>query len=334
MTPTLLDSLTRSPPADNQSARAAALDADIVVPLAHLAHLRLTGADVDTFVQGQLSNDVRELKPGYTQPGSWNSAKGRVLALVTLWRDGDATWLETSADIAEPVAKRLKLFVLRSKVTIETPGLQHPAIGLAGDGAAEHLDMLGLPVPSASAGVVAHEGLQIIRRTGMRPRFSLHGPVELLEPLWRTLATRCRPVGAGGWQLIDILGGLPVVTAATQDHFVAQMLNLDVLGGISFNKGCYTGQEVVARLHYLGQLKRRMFLLYANEVDQAAAGTPIHLAAGDTQAVGEIVSVQPHPQRGYALLAVLQLAQAQSVGLRIGSVSGAPVDELVALVPA
>jgi folate-binding protein YgfZ len=302
------------------------------MPLSHLGRLRLTGADVDTFLQGQLSNDLRELRSGHTQLSSWNSAKGRVLALFTGWRENDAVWLETSADLIEPLAKRLKMFVLRAKVAIETPGIRHPAIGLAGDGIFAHLAALGLPVPSAIGEVAAHEGVQLIRRPGGRARFSLHGTQETLEPLWQALALRCKPTGTGAWQLLDILAGQPSITAATQDHFVAQMLNLDTLGGISFNKGCYTGQEVVARLHYLGQLKRRMFLLYASDAGQVAPGTPIHLAQGDTQAVGEVVSVQPHPERGYALLAVLQIAHAQSDALRIGSVSGPPASEVVALV--
>ncbi len=331
MTPTLLDSLTRSPPADDAVARRAALEDDIVAPLSHLACLRLTGADVDAFLQGQLSNDLRKLRPSRTQLSSWNSAKGRVLALFTGWREAEATWLETSADILDPIAKRLKMFVLRSKVVIETPGIEHPAIGLAGDGANDHLAALGLPVPESSGDVATHGPLQIIRRPGTRVRFSLHGSAESLEPLWQTLAAKCRTVGSPCWQLLDILAGRPAVTAATQDHFVAQMLNLDVLDGISFDKGCYTGQEVVARLHYLGQLKRRMFLLYASDAGGASPGAPLHLARGDTQAVGEIVAVQPHPQRGHALLAVLQLAHAQSGELRIGGASGAPVNELVPL---
>jgi folate-binding protein YgfZ len=301
--------------------------------LSHLGLLRFTGADIEAFLQGQLSNDLRELKGGHTQLSSWNSAKGRVLALFTGWREGDGLWLETAADIIEPLAKRLKMFVLRSKVSIETPGIRHPGVGLAGDGVATHLATLGLPVPQTIGEVASHEGVQVIRRAGTRPRYSLHGEQSAMASLWQALATRCTPVSNGAWQMLDILAGQPSIVAATQDHFVAQMLNLDTLGGISFTKGCYTGQEVVARLHYLGQLKRRMFLLYANAAGQAAPGTAIHLAQGNTQAVGEVVAVQTHPERGHALLAVLQLAHAQSAELRIGGVNGSPVDELVALVP-
>ena len=333
MTVTLLESLTHSPPADDLDARRAALTADIVVPLGHLAHLQLSGPDAEAFLQGQLSNDLRELVPGRSQLSSWNSAKGRVLALFTGWRENDAIWLETAADIIEPLTRRLKMFVLRSKVAIDTPGVGHPAIGVAGDGVADHLQALGLPIPAAVGDVTAQDGIQILRRAGSRARYSLHGDRARLEPLWQALTARCRLVGAGSWQLLDILAGQPSIITATQDHFVAQMLNLDTLGGISFSKGCYTGQEVIARLHYLGQLKRRMFLLYAKDAGATAPGSPIHLAQGDQQAVGEVVTVQAHPQRGQALLAVLQLAHTQSGELRIGSADGAPVNELVALVP-
>lgn len=333
MIPPLLDSITRSPPADDEAARRIALEDDVVAPLAHLAVLRLTGSDVDSFLQGQLSNDVRELRPERMQLSSWNSAKGRVLALFTGWRGDGDVWLETAADIVDAVARRLKLFVLRSKVSIESPGLQHLAMGLAGEGIAEVLASLGLPSPTAVGEVAALGKVTVMRRSGTRPRYTLHAPEAELEPLWQVLASRCRPVGSGSWQLLDILAGLPQVTAATQDHFVAQMLNLDTLGGISFSKGCYTGQEVVARLHYLGQLKRRMFLLYADDIAQAVAGGPIRRHGGDDQAVGEVVAVQRHPLHGHALLAVMQLAHAQSADLRVGDGKGAPVSQVIALVP-
>jgi folate-binding protein YgfZ len=160
----------------------------------------------------------------------------------------------------------------------------------------------------------------------------LHGDSESLEPLWQSFVAHSRPVGAGAWQLLDVLAGLPSITVATQDHFVAQMLNLDALGGISFSKGCYTGQEVIARLHYLGQLKRRMFLLYAEEAEDAAPGMSIHLSDGDTQAVGEVVVAQPHPQQGTALLVVLQIAHAGSGQLRLGAIDGAALSKPVTLV--
>lgn len=300
----------------------AALAGDIISPLTAIGTLRVSGADLDSFLQGQLSNDVRQLAAGKAQLHSWNSARGRVLALFNAIRTEDAVLLETSRSLLDHSLKRLRMFVLRSKVKIEDAGTGFVAVGLGGDGAAAALGSLGLPAPETAGTVVAHDGIRVLRRAGARPRFSLHGSVELLGPLWSQLHAQLRPVGSAAWRLLDILAGMPAIVPATQDRFVAQMLNLDDLGGISFNKGCYTGQEVIARLHYLGQLKKRMFLLFTERAAPVAPSMSIYAADGDGQAVGEVVCSAPHPEHGHALLAVLQLAQAHSAQLRLESPDG------------
>jgi hypothetical protein len=301
---------------------AAALSEDVITPMAHVGCIRASGADVDAFLQGQFSNDIHQLTTSRAQLTSWNSAKGRVLALFTALRTSDAILLETSRELVEPALKRLRMFVLRSKVQLEHASESWPSLGVAGDGIAARLAALGLPVPEAPWDVGERDSVLVLRRPGSRPRFTVHANAERLQPLWQQLSSELRPVGTGAWQLLDILAGMPSIVAATQDHFVAQMLNLDQLGGISFSKGCYTGQEVIARLHYLGNLKRRMFLGYCDSSAHIEPGTAVHVAGGDGQAVGEVVASAPDPARGQAALVVLQLSHADSDSLRIGRSDG------------
>jgi tRNA-modifying protein YgfZ len=213
------------------------------------ARLHIAGEDAEMFLQGQLSADVRKVGPSAPAWASYNSPKGRMLAVLRLSRDAKGTFeLQLPADVAEAVARRLRMFVLRSKVTLA-------------------------PLPARDA------------------------QAELADRR----------------ALID--AGVPVVYAQTQDRWVAQMANLDLVGGISFDKGCYTGQEVVARLHYLGNLKKRL-LRVRGSGPPPAPGSAIRDAAGDGQAVGEIVDAVAEAQ-GFVASAVLQLSAAGASTLRL-----------------
>ena len=301
---------------------AAALSGTVICPLAHLGAIRASGPEAETFLQNQLSNDVRQLSASRVQLSSYNSAKGRVLDLFTLRRDGEAILLETRRDTLPATLKRLRMFVLRSKLVLEDQGEHYTAFGLAGPRAGELLVEAGLPLPAQDWDWLTADGVTVLRRPGGTPRYSIHAPAQSLGPLWTRLATQAQPVGTAAWRLLDILAGLPAIRLQTADHFVAQMLNLDRLGGISFTKGCYPGQEIVARMHYLGNLKRRMFLCQV-EAAEAAPGTPIHAADGDAQAIGEVVESAPLPQGGTALLAVLQLSHSTDTQIRLGATDSA-----------
>jgi folate-binding protein YgfZ len=164
-----------------------------------------------------------------------------------------------------------------------------------------------------------HGELTVVRRLGELPRFSVHGPASALADLQQRLALDIETGSEQDWRRLDVLAGVPTVFAETSDHFVAQMANLDALGGINFNKGCYTGQEIVARLHYLGQLKRRMFRCRSAATD-IAPGSAVYIE-GETQAVGEVVQ-SVNTDQGSLLNVVLQLTQAESAQLRLGSNDG------------
>jgi folate-binding protein YgfZ len=303
---------------------AAALRETVVSPLVQLGAIRAAGTDAESFLQSQLSNDLRQLTPGRVQLSSYNSPKGRVLDLFALRRAGEPQGavflLETRRDTLPASLKRLRMFVLRSKLTLEDAGAATFALGLAGPDAATLLQQAALPLPAQDWDCADDADVSVVRRPGAR--YSLHGSPERLAALWPRLAAQARPVGTAAWRLLDITAGLPAIRPETADHFVAQMLNLDQLGAISFSKGCYPGQEIVARMHYLGNLKRRMFLC-RTEGAEALPGQEIYAEGGES-AAGEVVHAAPHPEGGTALLAVLQLAQA-AAPLRLGTAAGAPL---------
>ena len=229
--------------------------ATIAVPLTQLGLIEVRGADAAAFLQGQLSNDVRAVQPARAQLSSYNSAKGRMLAVLHVLRTADdAFLLEVHRGVLDAVLKRLRMFVLRSKVTLtEADRVLH---GVAGPGAADALGALGLPAPAAPLECAAAADAIVMRRLGTTPRYSLITRAEA------GVGARLGAHAAAGepldWQRLDIEAGVPTIYPPTQDRFVAQMCNLDALGGISFDKGCYTGQEIIARVHYRGAVKRHM----------------------------------------------------------------------------
>ncbi|MDX1454190.1 MAG: hypothetical protein R3217_01915 [Gammaproteobacteria bacterium] len=207
--------------------------------LDHLRFFRISGADAVTFLQGQLSNDVAALDPGEVQLTSFNSPKGRVLAIGRLARIGDDYLLGIDAGIAEAAAKRLAMFILRSKVTLAP---EESISGLVGFGDVD------LPATDGCA------------------RFELPGPdgastrTEVFGPADELSMVDC-DIDADRLAELDILCKLPRITPDNQDQHVAQHLDLEHLGAINFKKGCYTGQEVIARMHYLGRKKTRVLVL-------------------------------------------------------------------------
>lgn len=257
--------------------------------LAHLAYFRAKGADAASFLQGQLSNDVRLLTEARAQISSYNSPKGRMLAVLHLFRDGEDISLEIHHCVAESILKRLRMYVLRSKVTLEPAGA---AFGLIGPAAPSVLAQLGLPCPANPLDVQTRDNIRVMRRLGETPRFSLHLVTDRISGLEQLL-----PEGdESDWKRADIEAGIPTIYPQTQDHFVPQWCNLDLLGGISFDKGCYTGQEIVARIHYLGEVKRRMKAIQLAECAGISAGSQI--------GQGEVVDVVALPEGGCLSLVV------------------------------
>ncbi|HEX5055944.1 MAG TPA: folate-binding protein [Gammaproteobacteria bacterium] len=300
---------------------AATIEGSIITDLSHYGLLEAAGPDAAQFLQNQTGNDVRKIDSQYSQLNSYCSPRGRMYAVFRLFRVGDSFLLRMPAELIPAVHKRLQMFVLMSKVKLSPAGDSWLRIGIAGPLATEVLQgELGTP-PQTVNTVATHEGLIVIRVPGTQ-RYEIYGQPETLEALWRRMSARLTPVGRDAWPLLDILNGIPTVYNLTSEHFVPQMANLQLIDALNFKKGCYPGQEVVARMQYLGKLKRRM---YRFEFEARAAPEPgteiIALIEGTSHETGEIVDARTLGGNRYTALAVLQsnnLVQA----LRLGDAAG------------
>jgi tRNA-modifying protein YgfZ len=265
-------------------------------PLHSLAPIRFSGADARSFLQGQLSNDLTALTLERSLLASCNSAQGRVQAVLRLIQRDDAIVALLPRAMVERTLARLRKYVLRTKVIIEDASDSLQILWM------ERIDLenKGWPIPAALGGHLLKDGTSVLRWPDSQDERFL-----ALLPGVNTMASH----GTNeDWRLADIRAGLPQVVPETHESFVAQMLNLDALNGISFNKGCYTGQEIIARAHFRGTVKRRMFRFQA----QAETPNPGTRILANKQHAGEVVLAVP-TAFGCELLAVINLAQRDSV---------------------
>ena len=295
-----------NPTAERQAAQSSKIFAD----LSHLATLHFSGKDAESFLQGQLSCDVKAIPQGGSSLGSYCTAKGRMLASFTLLRTQDEFVMLLSASIAAAIQKRLSMFVLRSQIKIDMPGDNIVLIGFAGPACRDTC------VESFDGAIPAN--LRLFELAG--GRLLLLVPLSAAPATLTRIRTRFIPVGSGDWQWIDISLGIPLITAATQDQLIPQMVNMELIGGVSFKKGCYTGQEIVARTQYLGKVKRRMYHAYL-EVE-ASPGDELFSDDLGAQASGVVVNAQPAPGGGCDLLAVAQVGSHDSSTVHLKSLDG------------
>ena len=275
-----------------------------------------SGEDAQAFLQGQLSNDITRVSRSRAQLAAYCTPKGRVLATLLLWNTEDGYVLELPRELCDSIRKRLQMYVLRSRVQLTDASDQPAVIGLVGpDAAVVVRSELGIAL-SSDYDVAQSNGLTAIGLPGGRVQV-IADVVRGVET-WDRLARSCVAVGEEIWDAHAVAAGIPAITAATQDQFTPHMLNLDLVGGVSFDKGCYTGQEIVARTQYLGQVKRRLARFATTA--RAVPGTPVY---ADAAPVGLVVNAACSQAGEFELLAVTQTQATQrSAGgavLRLGA---------------
>ena len=303
----------------------AARDATILSDLSHDALISATGADATAFLHGQLTNDVNALAVDSAQWTGWCSPKGRLLASFLLIRRAEGYLLLLPAEIAPAIQKRLSMYVLRSKVKLEDASGAWVRIGVAGAQAAQLVAQRFGKTPSPMQVAADEKGcLAVGLESG---RFLLLAPPDAARDLWEALAAGAVSAGTDAWEWASIRAGIPTVVAATQEAFVPQMANFDLIGAVSFHKGCYPGQEIVARTQYRGILKRRMVLAHLQGDDGAppAAGGSVYSSAFGDQSAGTIANAAPSPDGGYDALVVAQVESLDRDDLRWKSPEGPAV---------
>jgi hypothetical protein len=278
----------------------------------NLSVARIGGNDAAAFLHGQLTCDVNALLPGAHSIAGWCNPHGRLLAVMNVLRLPDGFLLTVPRDLADSTIARLRMFVLRSKVTIEHADGVHSVIAVTGFDPRPAIQ--NLSVASMKMADEPDAYYQIILRNA-----DLATAVARLESAGARADAECGICS-------DIAAGLPSISSKTSAEFVPQMLNLDLLGGVSFNKGCYPGQEIVARLHFRGGLKGRMIRAHtAADPNQVNPGEPVFFPAGTgDQPVGRIVIASQCGESGTDVLAVVPLAALPDGTLRVSDPNNGP----------
>lgn len=308
---------------NNRRELSVAITGNIFADLSHFGLISVHGKDAETFLQGQLTNDVSKVDCAHSQLTGLCNPKGRLLASFRLFRHGDSYYLCLPASMIEDVLKRLRMFVLRSEVTLEDAGDTFVHLGISGGKTTDILSGFIGSLPAAVGEIAAEDHRVVIQVPGVYPSYEVLTTVEQATRLWDKLNVQSAPVGSEAWRLLDIQAGIPVIYPQTRETFVPQMVNLQLIDGISFKKGCYTGQEIVARMQYLGKLKRRMYRARVNADTAPQPGDDIYPANDGQQPCGQLVSVASHPDGDYAVLVVLKISHAEDGnGLRLSDTDG------------
>lgn len=292
----------------------------VYVNLSQTGLIAFQGEDTIQFLQGQLTNDTNQLTQLRAQYSGLCSPKGRLLGNFLMWQQAGSIFLQMAAELQPTLQKRLSMFILRSKVSPRDARDEYLRIGIAGHCAAEAVSML-------TDNMTPEQDMQIVEAGQMRvirlatERYQIIAPIADKDKLLAHIAQHADAIDTAQWQWLEIQAGIPTILLATQDQFIPQMVNFDLTNSVNFKKGCYTGQEIVARTQYLGKLKRRMYLVHSDEV--MSPGDEIFSPDMEGQAMGMVVNAQAAPAGGWDALAVMQISSVASQPLHLKSLDGA-----------
>jgi folate-binding protein YgfZ len=284
------------------------------------ALLHISGPDTLTFLQGQTTCDTRALDDASALPGAYCTPQGRVVCdFLLLPLATDHVALRMRRDIAERAAATFGKYIVFSKATLETGRRDWEVSCCFGEDSGKVLGALCGALPSARFGAASSPGLLVVQVDEAGQQFECYVDRSVHPELPQELSSLERHGGAERWRALQVASGIGRIEAATVEAFVPQMLNYDVTGHISFKKGCYTGQEVVARLHYRGKSKRRLYLVRFEDGTAAEPGADLYTSGG-SQSVGQLVNRASDGDDGLALVVATHDAVAE--GLFLGAPDG------------
>lgn len=299
---------------------AAAGEGTVLCDISHFGALKVSGEDAQTFLQNLFSSDVKAVSPAQAQLSSFSTAKGRMLATFLVWQSGADYYLHLPRSLAAAMQKKLSMYVLRSKVKVLDASDELVCLGLAGKDANTLAKESFAAVPEAAMGKADSANASLIRLDANR--FLIVTTPQHAPNLWKPLNCGARAAGAAVWDWLNIRAGIPVILPATQEQFVPQMANLELIGAVNFKKGCYPGQEIVARMQYLGRLKQRMYLAHVAGAAAPRPGDALYSAEMEGQHSGTVANAAPAPGGGWDLLAVVQISSREGQSVHLGSLEG------------
>ncbi len=291
-------------------------DSAFFCTLSHEGVLAVRGADAGKFLQGQLTCNINYLSDTRASLGARCTQKGRMQSSFRILLEGDGVVMAMASELLEPQLADLKKYAVFSKSKLTDESAAWVRFGLAHGDAA--LTSLGLALPAETDSVVRNESLIAIRVSP--DRAELWVPAAQAQNVQSQLSTTLPESGLNQWLLGQIRAGIGQVMPSTRELFIPQMLNLQAVGGVSFKKGCYTGQEIVARMQYLGKLKRRLYRLRLDAAELPEPATQL-FAPSHNSSIGEVV-LAANAEGNIELLAVLQAEAAEAGDLRLGALEG------------
>ena len=295
----------------------------IICDLSHQGLISVDGEDTTDFLQGQLTNDVRDVTQSHSQLSAYCTHKGRMLANFRVFKRDDTTYINLPQSLLESILKRISMFILMAKVTMKDSSNSLVKIGLSGPNADEKLGDIVNDLPKETDDVTQANGYSIIKCAGVVSRYEIFGELEAIKTLWDRLDVHAAPVGIGCWESLNIHAGIPTILPETVEAFIPQMTNMQVINGVSFQKGCYTGQEVVARMQYLGKVKRRMFRIEINTSDAVNAGDKLFCNGSTSgQGTGQIINAEENADGNFDALAVIDITDAEQGNLQLHDATG------------
>ena len=285
--------------------------------------LRFDGPDAQSFLQSQLTNNVVAVTAQRSQYTGYCTPKGRLLASMLLWQHDGAYYMMLPRALCEPLRKRLSMYILRAKVKASDVSGEQVLFGVDGGDAASItvVETLATAAPAAVHEAVHANGVTVLKLPVNR--YLIAAPVSERNRIEATLAAAASSTAETLWSAFDIAAGIPIVVAATQEQFVPQTVNFDLISAVSFDKGCYPGQEIVARTHYLGKVKQRMVRARVTANAAPAAGDKLYAEPFGDQACGMIVSaVLCADIAHHDVLAVIQTSNLETANVHWKTVDG------------
>ena len=293
--------------------------------LSHFSMLEISGKDAFDFLHGQFICDLNDLENHGWLLSGWCLPNGKTICTFIIFSIDKSFFLILPSMLKDKILKRLTMYVLRSDVSITDVSDNYALLGFSGKNIKEIIDPHGLENAFVKNKLCFTAGFSLLTLWDNTPRYIMISKIETITEIMNQITSTCIAGERTDWSLMDIEAGIPWITNAISENFLPQMLNIDQMHGMSLKKGCYPGQEIIARLHYRGQLKKRMYLGYGDSMITPGPGD--RLENKDTKTnIGEIIDAERDISNGFKFLAVVDTEYASNSNLVLSEMPDASVN--------